>query len=187
MIADIKPRPTVKPVRLHTADVIGRQIVSKLIALIGAHPKLIRAGAKSDADGVANSPGVNVLVCAVRVELKNARTVRFAGIVGIIRARTDRDVHFFSVRRENNVARPMPAARQEAERSSAKRSQRARRSFYLPTALAGAIGTEATRSSRLRSLMTKVLLSPNRDHGPRGTSLKSTNCQSVTSVSFKPR
>src|SRR5713101_4497286 len=38
-----------------------------------------------------------------------------------------------------------------------------------------------------RSLVTKVLFSPNFDHGPRGTSLKSTNCQSVTSVSLKPR
>ena len=39
----------------------------------------------------------------------------------------------------------------------------------------------------LRSLITKVLLSPKVDHGPCGTSLKSTNFQSVTSVSFNPR
>gem|GEM_PF-3769958 len=39
----------------------------------------------------------------------------------------------------------------------------------------------------LRALRTKVLLSPCFDHGPDGTSLKSTNFQSVTSVSLIPR
>src|SRR5204862_5995157 len=38
-----------------------------------------------------------------------------------------------------------------------------------------------------RAAMTKVLLSPSFDHGPGGTSLKSTNFQSVTSVSSMPR
>jgi len=39
----------------------------------------------------------------------------------------------------------------------------------------------------LRPLMTNVLFSPKVDHSPRGTSLNSTNRQSVTSVSFSPR
>src|SRR4030095_560107 len=39
----------------------------------------------------------------------------------------------------------------------------------------------------LRSLITKVLFSPRVDHGPRGTSLNSTNLQSVTSVDSSPR
>src|SRR5207247_6830519 len=38
----------------------------------------------------------------------------------------------------------------------------------------------------LRPLMTNVLFSPKVDHGPRGTSLNSTNRHSVTSVSFSP-
>lgn len=38
-----------------------------------------------------------------------------------------------------------------------------------------------------RSLITNVLFSPSVDHGPRGTSLKSTNRQSVTSVLCSPR
>jgi hypothetical protein len=37
------------------------------------------------------------------------------------------------------------------------------------------------------SLMTKVLFSPRVDHGPRGTSVKSTNLQSVMSVCLSPR
>src|SRR4029077_9128093 len=49
----------------------------------------------------------------------------------------------------------------------------------------------ARRSTRvapfLRSLITNVLFSPRVDHGPRGTSLKSTNLQSVTSVLCSPR
>src|SRR5213078_3875748 len=39
----------------------------------------------------------------------------------------------------------------------------------------------------LRLLITNVLLSPKVAHGPLGTSLKSTNRQSVTSVCFSPR
>src|SRR6266446_1988728 len=39
----------------------------------------------------------------------------------------------------------------------------------------------------LRPLMTNVLFSPKVDHGRGGTSLNSTNRQSVTSVSFSPR
>src|SRR5207244_3838360 len=39
----------------------------------------------------------------------------------------------------------------------------------------------------LRSLITNVLFSPSVDHGPRDTSLNSTNRQSVISVSFNPR
>jgi hypothetical protein len=39
----------------------------------------------------------------------------------------------------------------------------------------------------LRPLMTNVLFSPKVDHGPGGTSLKSTNRQSVTSVCFSSR
>src|SRR4030095_11723200 len=38
-----------------------------------------------------------------------------------------------------------------------------------------------------RALITNVLFSPKIDHGPRDTSLKSTNRQSVTSVCFRPR
>jgi hypothetical protein len=48
-------------------------------------------------------------------------------------------------------------------------------------------GASASSLSDLRSLVTKVLFSPRVDHGPCGTSLNSTNFQSVTSVSFNPR
>src|SRR5215813_230348 len=44
-----------------------------------------------------------------------------------------------------------------------------------------------TFTSFLRLLITKVLFSPKVDHGPCGTSLKSTKRQSVTSVCFSPR
>src|SRR5882757_11028435 len=45
----------------------------------------------------------------------------------------------------------------------------------------------ATFTPFLRLLITDVLLSPKVAHGPRATSLKSTNRQSVTSVCFSPR
>src|SRR5215471_10016800 len=51
----------------------------------------------------------------------------------------------------------------------------------------GCFFASTRRVPDFRSLITKVLFSPSFDHGPRGTSLNSTNCQSVTSVSFKPR
>jgi hypothetical protein len=49
------------------------------------------------------------------------------------------------------------------------------------------LGASANFSPFFRSLITNVLFSPWVDQGPRGTSLKSTNFQSVTSVSFNPR
>src|SRR6266516_7378445 len=49
------------------------------------------------------------------------------------------------------------------------------------------LGASASSTPFLRSLTTNVLFSPKADHGPRGTSLNSTNLQSVTSVGCSPR
>src|SRR5947207_11858990 len=114
VIADVKPRPAIESAALDVADVIRRQIVAELIAFVRAHPKLVRSWTKLDPDRIPNSPGENILAGPVRIELKDPRAIRFRRVVRYIRKRTDRNVHLLSVRRERDVARPMPAAAQQS-------------------------------------------------------------------------
>src|SRR6266705_2387749 len=90
MISDVIPRPAVKAVLPHTANVVGRQIFPDLVPLICAHPKLVCAWPKRDADSVANSPGVNLLSAAVRIKLEDTRAIFFRSVLRHIRARADR-------------------------------------------------------------------------------------------------
>src|SRR5881409_3518363 len=86
MIADVKPRPTIKPAGAHTADVVGRELLADLVPLVCAHPKLVAAGTKRDSYCVSNSPSVNLSICAIRIELKDACAIGFRSVVGIVRA-----------------------------------------------------------------------------------------------------
>src|SRR5437867_2078680 len=72
-IADVKPRPAIKPTRTHTADVVGREILADFVPLVRAHPKLIAAGAKRDPDRVANSPRKDFSIRAIGIELEDER------------------------------------------------------------------------------------------------------------------
>src|SRR5205809_3130261 len=93
MISDVIPRPAVKSAGTDAADVVGRQIFADLVPLVCAHPKLVCAWSKRDADGVANSPGVNLLRAAVRIKLEDACPICFRSGVRHIRARAYRHVH----------------------------------------------------------------------------------------------
>src|SRR5438067_12958689 len=97
MISDVIPRPAVKSAGTHAADVVGRQVFADLVPLVCAHPKLVCAWPKRDADGIADSPGVNLLPAAVRIKLEDARSICFCSLVRHIRARADRDVHFSTI------------------------------------------------------------------------------------------
>src|SRR6266513_362329 len=97
MITDVIPRPAVKSAGTHAADVVGRQVFADLVPLVCAHPKLVCAWPKRDADSVANSPSVNLLPGAVRIKLEDARAIFFRRVIRHIRARADRHVHFFTV------------------------------------------------------------------------------------------
>src|SRR6476646_11368788 len=97
MISDVIPRPAVKSAGTHAADVVGWQIFADLVPLVCAHPTLACAWPKRDADGVANSTGVNLLPAAVRIELEDARAILFRSVIGHIRAGPDRHVHFFTI------------------------------------------------------------------------------------------
>src|SRR6266480_8005496 len=81
MVADVKPWPAIESAGAHAADVIGRKIVADFVALVRAHPQLIRARAKCDSNSVANSPSVNLLSTAIRIELEDARAIRFRRII----------------------------------------------------------------------------------------------------------
>src|SRR6267378_696638 len=91
MVANVEPGPAIKAARAHTADVVGRQILPDFVPLVCAHPELVAAGPKRNPDCVPNSPSVNFLLAAIRIKLENAGTISFRRIVGIIRARADRD------------------------------------------------------------------------------------------------
>src|ERR1044071_3572045 len=95
VISDIEPGPAVESATLHAADVIGNQIVAQLVALVRAHPKLVRPRTKLDPDRIPDSPGKNVLTGPVRIELENARAIGLGSVVRGVREGADRDIHFF--------------------------------------------------------------------------------------------
>src|SRR5882757_1831752 len=86
MVANIKPWPTIEAAGPHTADVVGWQILADFVPLVSAHPELIGARTKCDANGVTNSPGINLLAGAIGIKLEDARAIFFCGLVGHIRA-----------------------------------------------------------------------------------------------------
>src|SRR5207248_1966277 len=90
MIADVKPRPAIKAARTHAADVVGRQIFADLVSFVGAHPELVRAGPECNSDCIANSPCINLLSGTIGIKFENTRPIFFRGLIGHIRARTDR-------------------------------------------------------------------------------------------------
>ena len=51
----VPPRPSVKAIGLEVRNVVGNQVISKLVALIHRTPKLSAAGMDGDADSVANA------------------------------------------------------------------------------------------------------------------------------------
>src|SRR5438045_9477124 len=97
MISDVIPRPAVKSAGTDAADVVGWQIFADLVPFVCAHPQLVCAWPKRDADCIANSPGVNFLRAAVSVKLEDAGAIFFRSLIRHIRARADRDVHFFAI------------------------------------------------------------------------------------------
>src|SRR5262245_750064 len=113
MISDVIPRPSIKAAGTYAAEVVGRSVFADFVPLVCAHPKLVCAWSKGDADGVSNSPGVNFLPTTVRVKLEDARAIFFRSVIRNIRARTDRDIHFFTIGRKDNASRPVSAAVQQ--------------------------------------------------------------------------
>src|SRR5438270_3815115 len=113
VIADVKPRPAIESAGLHTAYVIRHQIFAEFVALVRAHPELIRSRTKHDANRVPDSPRENILAGPVRIEFENAGAIRFSRVVGHIRERANRDIHLFAIRREREAACPMAATAEQ--------------------------------------------------------------------------
>src|SRR5256714_10613113 len=113
VIADVEPGPAVESARLHAAYVIRYQIFAELVPLVRAHPKLVRSRTNLNPDRVPNSPRKNILLRAVRIELENARPIRFGRVIGSIRERADRDVHLFAIWRKRETARPVTASAEQ--------------------------------------------------------------------------
>src|SRR5437868_3087392 len=113
VIADVKPGPAIESASLHAAYVIRHQIFAEFVALVCAHPELVRSRTKHDAHRVPDSPRENILPGPVRIELENAGAIRFGRVVGHIRERANRDIHLFAIRRERESARPVPATAEQ--------------------------------------------------------------------------
>jgi hypothetical protein len=88
----------------------------------------------------------------------------------------------FSISRDSELADPVGLHRRTDEYMTSPRE--AYRTTAPPSAR---FDVSANSMPVLRSPITNVLFSPSVDHGPRDTSLNSTNRQSVISVSFNPR
>src|SRR5207302_8732922 len=122
--ADVIPGPAVESSVLNVGDVIRRQIVAQVVALIDRAPKFASFRLHGNADRIANAPGKHAFSRSVRVEFQDVGTVILGGIIiRVVRigAGADRDIYFLSIARERDVARPVastaqtPAARQLPE------------------------------------------------------------------------
>ena len=71
-VAEVIPGPAVEAAGLDAADVIRHEAVAERVALVHAHPEIVRAGAELDADGVAHAPGEDFLAGAIGIELEDA-------------------------------------------------------------------------------------------------------------------
>src|SRR5437868_1848293 len=111
--ANVKPRPAVKSAGLNVTDVVRYEIFAEIVTFVRAHPQFVSSRPKCDPHGIANSPGENLFARTIRIKLENACSLAFRGIVRIIRAGAHRDIHLLSIRRKNDIARPMTAAAQQ--------------------------------------------------------------------------
>ena len=112
--AGVIPGPAIKAAFLHVSDVVGRHIVAEGVAFVGGAPEIARFRLNRFANAVADAGGVDAHTGAVGIELQHVGAAHFGGIViGVIHVRTraDGDQHLFAVAREDDVARPMTAAK----------------------------------------------------------------------------
>src|SRR2546421_13036103 len=114
VVADVKPRPAIESARLHAAYVIRDQIFAEFVALVRAHPELIRSRTKHDANRVPDSPRENILPRPVRLELENAGVIRFGCVVAYVGLLADRDVQLFLLRRQPYCPPPLSTTAMQA-------------------------------------------------------------------------
>src|SRR5205085_10521917 len=92
MIADVEPGPAVEPAPLYAADIIRRQVITKLVTLVCAHPQFVRSGPKHDPYRISNSPCENLPISSVWVQFENARTILLARVVGVVGVGADGNI-----------------------------------------------------------------------------------------------
>ena len=86
------------------------KVVAQHVPLIDRGPQLAGLRICGQADGVADAGGEDALVLALRVERQDVGPPSFALVVIDVRSRADRDIQRLAVRREFEVARPVPTA-----------------------------------------------------------------------------
>src|SRR5207244_13152138 len=79
--ADVIPGPAVESSVLNVGDVIRRQIVAQVVALIDRAPKFASFRLHGNADRIANAPGKHAFSRSARVEFQDVGTVILGGII----------------------------------------------------------------------------------------------------------
>src|SRR5208282_5185923 len=66
--SDVKPRPTVESALRDSRDVIGREVIAELIALVDGCPEIAGPGIDGEANRIANAGGVDLFALSVGIE-----------------------------------------------------------------------------------------------------------------------
>src|SRR2546426_12472262 len=98
--ADVVPGPAIEASLLNVGDVIRREIVTELVALVNRSPQFPGLRIYGDADRIADAPGIDAQARAVGARLQDVGPVVLHRIVvGVVDVGPgpDRDVHLLAV------------------------------------------------------------------------------------------
>src|SRR5580658_2402984 len=112
MAADVVRRPAVKAAFLYVGNIVGREVVAKIVALIRGAPEIAVIGLNCFADAIADASRVDALTGAIGIEFQNISAILFArSVVGIgdVGLRSDRYEHLLAVFGKDDVTGPVAA------------------------------------------------------------------------------
>src|SRR6476469_7088659 len=82
MVADIEPGPAIKRALTHPGDVIGHQIISQTVALVGRAIEVASLGMNGKADAITDAGGENAGVLPVGIEHQDVGATALASPAG---------------------------------------------------------------------------------------------------------
>src|SRR5213078_1437780 len=93
-VGKVALRPAVPPPVLEDAQMLGRDVVAQVVAVVVVRPKLAGGGVKGEAHRVAEAPSENAPPGPVQVEARDRRPHRVAReLDALVAGRADGDVH----------------------------------------------------------------------------------------------
>ena len=88
---EIEPWPAVEAAILDARDVVGREQIAELVALVRGAPELAGFGIHGEADGIADSGRVNAFTFPIGRELEDSRPALLDRIVVLVHVRLRAD------------------------------------------------------------------------------------------------